>query len=195
MKETNDYIKDLTDTPDKFTHKVKINFDHTKYKQGKPFDVYLTFEDGREIPAVLYPEFCSEFGVLINNESYYVSLIDLLDGEFIFDYKIAEETPLFQLATKQWLTLEASEEYKLNPKLVYEISGRIESVEAPFECSLYSFDADRLYKKIIVYDEELKKEISLKPDIFVKMTVLEHEASLSVLSFSEIPYPTIKEGE
>lgn len=184
-------LRNIFEEPEKYTFEAKISFDHHEYERYKPIPVTLTFSDESIKKAIIDSDYCVEFDVVFNNEVYDVTVAEIDNLNIIFDYKIKNPTAVYALSNEQSLLLEASDEYKMNTKIAFEISGQIGNVERNGqECCLFSFSDELLYKWIIIYDDILKKSIKLKPGMYVKMIVLMHEFSLSVLECEEITKPT-----
>lgn len=91
-------LKDVYEHPDKYTHTVKLSFDHTKWRNGKPIQVCLTFSDGKTMDAVIDNEECPEFMPVINNEFYTVTVAKIFDENVIFDYSIKNKDVVYELA-------------------------------------------------------------------------------------------------
>lgn len=184
-------LKDVYEHPDKYTHTVKLSFDHTKWRNGKPIQVCLTFSDGKTMDAVIDNEECLEFMPVINNEFYTVTVAKIFDENVIFDYSIKNKDVVYELAEKYSLFEEASEQFKMSTKIVFEISGQIGNVQNGMrECDLYSFDDELLYKRIMILDEGILKSVKLVPGEYMKMTVLMHEQFLYVLQCENIEKPS-----
>lgn len=183
-------LKDVYEHPDKYTHTVKLSFDHTKWRNGKPLQVCLTFSDGKTMDAVIDNEECLEFMPVINNELYTVTVAKIFDENVIFDYSIKNKNDVYELAEKYSLFEEASEQFKLSTKIVFEISGQVRNVQNDgTECDLFSFDDGLLYKHIAIRDEEILKSIKFVPGMCLKIVVLMHEQFLFVLQCEKIERP------
>ena len=188
-------LKDVYENPEKYTHTVKLSFNHLEFKTAKPFNISLLHDNGEVTEAILDPDYCAEFGVLVNNAFYSVISAEINGENIIFDYKIVDETEIYSLATEQSLLIDASEKYKASSKIVFEIEGQIGNLERrnaegkATECCLYSFDENLWYQWLIVYDSNLQNKINFKAGAYMRMTILAHEFSLSVLDCEEIPKP------
>ena len=195
MNENIEKLKDVYENPEKYTYYVKILFNHLEFQTAKRFNISLLHDNGEVIEAILDPDYCAEFGVLVNNAFYNVTFAEINGENIIFDYKIIDETEIYSLATEQSLLFDANEKYTMNPKIVFSIEGQIGNLERrnsigkATECCLYSFDENLWYQWLIVYDEKLQNKVNFKPGAYMRMTVLAHEFSLSVLACEEISKP------
>lgn len=184
-------LKGVYETPEEYTYIAKISFNPLAYKRGQPIDITLNFEDGRTVDAIIDSEYCVEFDILINGEFYDVTVAKIEEAYIVFDYELRNEKEVYDVATSQSLMLPASYDYKVNTKLVFEISGQIGFVIRDcYECSLFSFDDNHLYEKIVIYDDSLTEKNRFDAGTYMKMLVLLHENSLSVLQMRKVDKPS-----
>lgn len=183
-------LKDAIENPSKYTRRAVVSFDYTEFKSKEPFPVCVKEEGKEAYSAILDPDFCCNFEILRNNSEYDVTCVTFDDELYLFDYKIILDDDDYTYAKKHVFELESEEEYKLNPQIMFSISGQVGNIERnKTEFFIYDLEKNIIVSDCRIYFDNPKK-YDLKPGDFYDVEFLQHEHSLAVISMKKINKPS-----